>query len=263
MSLFGAGIGAGIGAIFGGPIGAGIGGWLGHSVSKKYAQLRQSGPLSEVLSDMVQQKAQRIFFVTLFSMLAKMAKADGQVSSAEAVLINHLARTQIKMNSTERRAASEIFNKALADDTYSIFDYAKQYRQITASPQMCEMVYRLLFAVAYADGDLHPAEEAILTQIPAHLGLDQSLYQHVKNEFQRGVGQLSGVTDLSESYQILGCKPSSSDNEVKTAYRKLCKEYHPDKISAKGLPAGFMKFAEQQMHQINSAYKAIMDQRKT
>ncbi|PIW51472.1 MAG: molecular chaperone DjlA [Zetaproteobacteria bacterium CG12_big_fil_rev_8_21_14_0_65_54_13] len=197
----------------------------------------------------------RIFFVALFSMLAKMAKADGKVTAQEADLINHLARTQIEMDSEDRKAAALIFKNAL-DDDFTIYDYAKQYRQIAGNTQMCEMVYRLLFAVAYADNDLHVEEDAILREIPSHLGLDSAQYQIFKEEFH---GQHA---DVSESYKILGCEPASSDSEVKRAYRKLCMDYHPDKIAAKGLPEGFMKFAEQQMHLINDAYKTIMDQRK-
>jgi len=120
MSLLGAGIGAGIGAVIGGPIGAGIGAWLGHSVSKAYGN---STGVSNV--SLGQQEAQSLFFVALFSMLAKMAKADGKVDQQEADLINHLARTQIKMDAEDRKAAAQIFKNALTDD-YSIYDYAKQ-----------------------------------------------------------------------------------------------------------------------------------------
>jgi len=256
MSLLGAGIGAGIGAVIGGPIGAGIGAWLGHSMSKAYAHVKQLGPMGAAgIPGMGMQEAQSIFFVALFSMLAKMAKADGHVTSEEADLINHLARTQIKMDGEDRKAAATIFNNAL-QDSYSIYDYAKQYRQIAGSPQMCEMVYRLLFAVAYADKELHPEEDAILRAMPAYLGLDPSHYQIFKEEFK---GQ---HVDVGEAYKVLACKPESSDTEVKRAYRKLCMEYHPDKLAAKGLPESFTKFAGQQMHLINDAYKTIMDQRK-
>jgi len=243
MSWLGAGIGAGIGMVIGGPIGAGIGAWLGHSVGN--AKAAMTG----------QKEAQTVFFVSLFSMLAKMAKADGKVSPEEAELINHIAKTQMNMDAEDRKAARDIFNNALNDD-YSIYDYAKQYRQVMRNQQMLEMVYRLLFAVALADQKLHHKEELILKEIPSHLGLDSSIYKRFREEFQ---GQKA---DISECYELLGCTPDSNDEDIKRAYRKKCIEYHPDKIASKGLPDGFMKFAEDQMQQITSSYSTIMESRK-
>ncbi len=243
MSWLGAGIGAGIGMVIGGPIGAGIGAWLGHSVGNAKAVMTGH------------REAQTVFFVSLFSMLAKMAKADGKVSPEEAELINHIAKTQMHMDAEDRKAARDIFNNAL-DDSHSIYDYAKQFKQVMRNQQMREMVYRLLFAVAFADQKLHREEELILREIPSHLGLDSSIYNRFREEFQ---GQ---KTDISGCYEILGCTPDSDDEEIKRAYRKKCLEYHPDKIASKGLPEGFMKFAEDQMQQITNSYSAIMESRR-
>jgi len=251
MSWLGAGIGAGIGMAVGGPLGAAIGAWVGSSVSGSVSRGR-----ANAIGMQDQRAAQTTFFVALFSMLAKMAKADGKVTSEEADVVNHFAKNMLNMDAEDRKAAKDIFRNALNDD-YSIYDYADQYRQITQNHQMLEMIYRLLFSVAFSDKSLHPAEDAILKEIPAHLGLDGSFYQILMDEFR---GQSA---DLNACYEILGCTPESSDSEIKKAYRKLCMEYHPDKIAAKGLPDGFMKFAEQQMQQINESYNTIMDSRKT
>lgn len=252
MSWLGAGIGAGIGLMFGGPIGAALGAWVGKSFGSGLQRMAEAGALNR-------DGAQTIFIVTLFSMLAKMAKADGQVSKAEIQLIEDFMRNNLRLSSEDRQQAIKIFQNA-KEDAYSIYDYAKQYRQLIHSQAMREMVYRLLFTVAYADGELHTAEEAILRQIPSYLGLHESIFSAMSGEFGRH--RSSSELSLQEHYDILECSPSVSDRELKLAYRRKAAEFHPDKIAAKGLPEEFMRHAEDQMKSITVAYDAIVAARK-
>ena len=55
---------------------------------------------------------------------------------------------------------------------------------------------------------------------------------------------------ISDPYKVLGVSPNASDEEVKAAYRKLAKKYHPD------LNPGD-EYAAQKMNEINAAYDQI------
>jgi DnaJ like chaperone protein len=253
MSWLGAGIGAGIGLMFGGPIGAALGAWVGSSFGSGLQRATTAG------AALNREGAQTIFIVALFSMLAKMAKADGQVSRAEIRLIEDFIKNNLRLNSDDRQQAIRIFQNS-KDDNYSIYDYAQQYRQLIRNQAMREMVYRLLFAVAYADGELHSAEESILRQIPAHLGLHESLFAAMQGEFDRRASASGG--SLQRHYDILECSPDASDKELKLAYRRKAAEFHPDKIAARGLPEEFMRYAEDQMKSVTVAYDAIVTARK-
>ena len=59
---------------------------------------------------------------------------------------------------------------------------------------------------------------------------------------------------MSDPYQVLGVSPSASDDEIKAAYRRLAKQYHPDRNN--GSPE-----AERKMMQINDAYAQIVEMR--
>ncbi|MBY6188992.1 co-chaperone DjlA [Microbulbifer agarilyticus] len=254
MSWLGAGIGAGIGMMFGGPIGAALGAWVGSSFSSGLKKLSEQGiPLNR-------DGAQTVFIVALFSMLAKMAKADGQVSKAEVQLIDDFINNNLRLNAEDRQQAIKIFQNAKSDQ-FSIYDYARQYRQLIRNQAMREMVYRLLFAVAFADGELHPAEEQILRKIPEELGLHASIFTAMFNEFGHG-GPATSEGSLKAHYDVLECSPDVSDRELKLAYRRKAAEFHPDKIASKGLPDEFMRHAEDQMKSITVAYDTIVAARK-
>ena len=60
---------------------------------------------------------------------------------------------------------------------------------------------------------------------------------------------------MNDPYQVLGVSPSASDEEVKAAYRRLAKLYHPDRNNGS-------EEAERKMMQVNDAYAQIMDMRK-
>ena len=54
-------------------------------------------------------------------------------------------------------------------------------------------------------------------------------------------------------YEVLGVKPNASQDEIKSAYRKLIKQYHPDKFIDNPLK----NLAEEKMIEINEAYEAL------
>lgn len=60
---------------------------------------------------------------------------------------------------------------------------------------------------------------------------------------------------IQNPYSVLGVSPSATDDEIKKAYRKLAKQYHPDIHPDR-------EFAEKKMAEINAAYDQIINQRQ-
>ena len=61
-----------------------------------------------------------------------------------------------------------------------------------------------------------------------------------------------------DPYKVLGVSRSDSDETIKAAYRKLAKQYHPDKYRGHDLE----ELASDKLKQINEAYDIIQKERK-
>ena len=60
---------------------------------------------------------------------------------------------------------------------------------------------------------------------------------------------------IEDPYKILGVSPDASDDEIKRAYRRLAKQYHPDRNPGDARAA-------QMMQKINAAYEQIKNPEK-
>lgn len=55
---------------------------------------------------------------------------------------------------------------------------------------------------------------------------------------------------FDDPYKVLGVSPDATDDEIKQAYRRLAKQYHPDRNPGD-------EYAAKKMQQINAAYEQI------
>jgi DnaJ like chaperone protein len=198
------------------------------------------------------EQTQVAHFISLFSILGKLAKIDGVVTRGEIVVVEDFINN-LHIAEREKQFAKQVFNEAKVS-RYSIEDFAIQLYQTTKhQPTVLLSFFGLLFQIVAADGTFHPAEEAALKRIKDIFKISHQQFENIKAVYFNEIGKY---------YKTLDCTPESSHQEIKTNYKKLVKDFHPDTIVSKGLPEEFTDFATKRFRQIQEAYEKIRKERK-
>lgn len=241
-----------LGMLFGGPLGAIAGAALGHVLVDRRADfVRQNTRAIPQPEFAYAEKTQAAFFISLFSILGKLSKIDGVVTKDEIAIVQDFING-LPIAETEKQFARQVFNEA-KNSPYRIDDFAIQLYQVAKNqPTLLISYFDLLFRIAAADGTLHSAEESALKRIKEIFNISDKQYEDVKAVYFK---------DLDKHYKILNCAPDSTTEEIKSNYKKLVKDFHPDTIISKGLPEEFIEFASERFREIQESYEKIRQER--
>lgn len=255
MGWLGKIVGGTIGFAIGGPIGAVAGAAFGHSFDKKEERYLSSSTVGTgfgpgQLSN--NEEAQLTFFIAAFSMLAKIAKADGRVSEVEINSVEDFMQRDLNLDNESKNTARKIFREAVNSQEH--FDaFALQFYNVFRNqPRLIELMMDVLLRVSAADGVISSAEENLLLSAARIFNISNSAYSNYKKRY---------VKETNKYYALLNCDENATDQEIKKQYRKLVTEFHPDKIQSKGLPEEFIKFANDKFIKIQEAYDHIKKER--
>ena len=239
MSIWGKILGGAAGFAVGGPLGALLGAMAGHAVD----QYRDS---ELIPSDSTRQVT---FTIAVIVLSAKMAKADGVVTRDEIAAF----RRVFQIPPHEVRNVGRVFDMARSDSA-GYEPYAEQVaRLFRGHPQVLEDLLGALFHIALADGSLHTRELEFLEHVAEIFGFSEADFDRIKS--------IHVGPDAADPFTVLGLAHDASDQEIKSTYRKLIRENHPDKLIAEGLPQEFIDVANEKMKAINGAYDKIAKQR--
>jgi len=237
MSIWGKILGGAAGFALGGPLGALIGAAAGHAVD---AMRRPHGE---------DQTRSIAFTIAIIALGAKLAKADGVVTRDEVEAFKRVFRIPVG----EVKNVGRVFDQARRDHR-GFEPYAEQVaRMFRDNPAVLEELLYCLAYVARADGHVHPNELDYLRKVSGIFGLDDRAFERVTS-----LRTPAGKTDY---YSVLGVNRKMSNDELKSAYRKLVRENHPDALTAQGMPEEFVQLANERLAAINHAWDEISRER--
>lgn len=192
--------------------------------------------------------SQVVFTIALISLAAKMTRADGTVSPIEIQAVQNVLRVP----DSEKANMQRVFQ--LAQEDVAGFDtYARQVASIYAdSPQVLEDVLDVLFYIAYADGQLHPAELQFLQIVADIFAIEKSTFDSV---------QARHDGSIQDPYVVLDVNRHADDATVRAAWLAAVRNNHPDQLQARGMPPEMIHIATARMAAINDAWRIISKER--
>lgn len=246
MGSFTKWLGAGLGFTFGGPIGAAIGFAIGSFVDgfsvDEFTKEQQSYQ-KNTNNNHIQSGD---FEISLLVLASIVIKSDGKIDQREL----NFVRTQfIGMYGEERANNAFKLFKGVIKKEVSARQVCIQIRQHMPHASRLQLLH-FLFGIAKADAHVSLAEVEEIKRIAGYLYINEYDYESIKAMF---------YDDADAAYKVLEISKNASNDEVKKAYRKMAKKYHPDKLV--GLGEEHLKGAKEKFQGIQEAYQKIKNER--
>lgn len=258
--IFGKFLGAFFGYLLFGPLGIFFGFMLGHAFDKGLALNIQKPEKVENVS------TQAAFFQATFSIMGYLAKIDGRINEQE-IAVARTIMAQMQLSDLQKKDAIEWFHLGKSEEFQLQSVLMHLIQECGHHFQLKQLFLEIQIQAVLIDGEMHQNEYDVLQilakalRVPKFM-LDQMIVRteamdraHYTHSHTRSNATAS--TTLQEAYHVLGVQASASSIEIKKAYRRLMNKYHPDKLVAKGLPAGMMKLATEKAQKIQAAYDLI------
>lgn len=203
-----------------------------------------------------QTESHNQFVFLLVNILIRIAQADGVVTKAELAPIENFFRVHLRYNQSQMYWVRDLIQDALASKASLEAMLAEFKSHFAYEPRL--ILVELIYQVLYSNDQVSPQELAMVQTIADFLEIAAHDHHAIRSKYVGpGHGRTFPGQGRSERqyYEILGLEPGATPEQIKSAYRKLSMQYHPDKVAHLG--EEFRRVAEEKMKELNEAYQHL------
>ena len=206
------------------------------------------------------------FVRALFMCMGHLAKVDGRVSEDE-IRAARLVMHQLDLSPAQVRRSINWFDDGKRPG-FPLVQVIRELRRVHARRQNQRLLFvRLLLEVVLAKQRFSKRERAMIWTICTELGIGRvELAQmeamiRAQKGFRRSPEGSVDSARVLHAYRTLGVDESSTNEEIKTAYRRLMNRNHPDKIAASNPDSEAVARAQKRTREIRGAYEMLKARR--
>jgi DnaJ like chaperone protein len=195
-----------------------------------------------------------LLIANLLGFTTLLLKANSTPSSEERRETVLFLSRLFRFDNEDEELADELLQRLLEVDL-DVIAMARTFKQ-HSDPQMRERLLETLATLSLLiNGPLEKVQLALLDEFAESLSLTPAQWRAIKSRYRGPSPQL----DTPFCYAILGLLPESSAEEIRTAYRRLAKKYHPDRFAL--MDQSIQRQHAERMTLINAAYETIRTDR--
>ena len=200
-----------------GPLGAAAGAAIGHM----FIDSKDKVEPDPKAVPMDPQERRQILFDNTFALAAEIAAGDGAVSQDEIDCLRLYMAAALSMGEDSRRQAGVVFNQQRQTPrsfTAMMNELAEAWRH---DRKQRVKVMELFVSLALCDGPLSARQDRQLRALFTAFRLPLSQWNKIASR---------ALPPFAAEAEILGCPPEASLDEMRSAWREICKSCHPDRL---------------------------------
>ena len=230
-------MGAGLGFLRGGPFGAVVGGVAEHFLGNKLKdKFHKSLPGIKKKGD---------YIISLVIILTRVGIVNGPLVKKQIEIIKKFFRKNLDFGVEDFKVIDSLIIE-VQNKKPDLGRFVKMYKN------SCQNNYNLLlialcYQVSLVKSKMDEDTENLLKQVILLLGLSYDQHNAIRKKYS--------LSALKTPYHVLKISSDASNEEIKTAYRNLISECHPDRVIHEGEAAA--KAAHLKFLEIQQAYKEL------